>query len=168
MSEATLCGICHSKGVVFFLRQQCHRAVLQAGRKSRRARRLPGRILDVRRLVWHVLRVVVEKQMVSAGGFDVGERRRAFARAVSSGVVGHASPGAEEAVRRDLLDDLLRGLVLEEAGKCTRRAEILEFLVDQRCVRERQVVARFAEGSKIGSRRVTDFIERRSPSMRCV
>lgn len=123
------------QGVPLGLSKGRNRAVLQSRREAGRATSLPARRLDVAGLEWHILSVVIQQEVVQSRRGVVGIGGRSLARALIPDVARNTLPSAKDAVRSDLLVNLVGSLVLEEAGIGARCAQVLELLVDERSVR---------------------------------
>lgn len=134
--------------------------MLQARGESRIARRRPATRPNVRRLIGQILRVVVHPQMIQPRRHIIREARRPFPRTLRPHVPRHPSPGTEDAGRRALLEDLVDGLVLEEADPSFRVVvEVEEFLVDEGSRGVRDVVVGGGKGYKVLGGGMADAVE---------
>jgi len=134
--------------------------MLQALREVGIARCSPSSTLcRISRLIWHILRVIIQQQMVQSRCDIVCKRRRPFTWTLWSHISWCTCPLAEQPSGSGLNIHLIHGLVLEEASEVAGLAQILELLINQRGIGESNVILCCGEGDEILCCGVADAVE---------
>lgn len=117
MSSFPSCRILSSNSLILARRHRRDRPMFQAGREARIIRHCITARQDIRSLVRHILRIIIQQQMIKPRRDIIRKTRRPLSRTLRSHIGRNPVPRPKQAPRGRFLVDLVHGLVLQETCK---------------------------------------------------